>query len=70
MKSNPEKDIVFVYHSFGTYNMSVYFHKYGTDRVKGLIEIGAAPIRHYLYITEMFNYCLNISEEDLRENKN
>jgi hypothetical protein len=66
---NPSKDIVFVYHSFGTYTLAVYFGKYGTERVKGLIELGPAPIRHYRYASEVMYYLDSISEKDLLENK-
>ena len=49
--------------------MAVYFEKYGTERVKGLIELGPAPIRYYRYATEVFFYLYPISEKDLLENK-
>lgn len=69
MQQNSSKDVIFVYHSFGTFNLGVYFEKYGFERVKGLIELGPATIRHYRYASEVMYYLDSISEKDLLENK-
>jgi pimeloyl-ACP methyl ester carboxylesterase len=44
------KPLVFVFHSFGTYIASSYFHLFPHDRIIGLIDIGGAPIRFNPYL--------------------
>ena len=45
-----KKPIVFVYHSFGTFTLSVYLDKYPSERIIGMIDIVGAPIRMYQYV--------------------
>ena len=49
-----DKDIVFLYHSFGTFIANVFFYLYPeqASRIKGIIELGGAPIQFYVVIRE------------------
>jgi hypothetical protein len=48
--------------------LSAYFHRYGYDRVKGLIEIGAAPITMYKYIVEIILLANQYTRQDIINN--
>ena len=50
-----DKDIIFIYHSFGTFMALTYFNLYPTTKVKGIIELGAAPIRINSVLKESIN---------------
>ena len=39
--------MVFVYHSFGSYAALVYFHLFHETPIKGIMDLGGAPIRFY-----------------------
>lgn len=51
---SPNKPIVFIYHSFGTYILASYLELYKPDRVIGMIDMGGAPIRYYPFLKQSF----------------
>lgn len=63
--------MVFVYHSFGTFVAVYYFKNFyekEKHRIKGIIELGGAPIRVYKAIEAGIIASSKMSKEFIEEN--
>lgn len=62
------KPLVFIFHSFGTYTVAAYFHLFPHDRIVGIIDIGAAPIRFYPFLQEFIRGMEPMEWQDIKQN--
>ena len=67
---DPNKKIVLVYHSFGSFVLGTYLNVYGLKHLKflkGMIEISGSPIRFYMAARSLGSFVLSFQFQDLLE---
>ena len=57
------KEIIFIYHSFGSFLSYLFFQLYPQVKVKGIIDLGGVPLRFYPLIEETLEMSKEADED-------
>lgn len=68
-KINPNRKIIIMFHSFGSFLVLSYLKNFGDKKIAGLIDMGGIPITMYSIARDGIKLLESLSMEQLGEKK-